>query len=209
MIHHQDNTRTNFRISNMSVPELPYIISSSEETFQSSLRRIIILFSKTTKSIDELLLHLTKSQDNDVEDDGISEITKSTSETKPSKYEPSSFRKPTQITKVDHFHQLMTQPWQIFTTAGLDGVAEDKILTITQSISENSISKSKRPRLLNTIQIIKADSCHQHITQTWNIVTQSTSGNSIPKYKTSRLQNPTQMIKVASCQRLNISKYEI
>ena len=41
--------------------------------------------------------------DNDVEDDGISEITKSTSKTKPSKSYPSIFRNPTKIIKVAHF----------------------------------------------------------------------------------------------------------
>ena len=52
--------------------------------------------------------------------------------TKPSKYDPSSFRKPTQLTKLDRFHQLMTLPWEIVTTAGLNGFSEDKISTITQ-----------------------------------------------------------------------------
>ena len=46
----------------------------------------------------------SSSADNDVEDDGLSEITKSTSKTKPSKSYPSIFRNPTKIIKVAHFH---------------------------------------------------------------------------------------------------------
>ena len=47
----------------MSVPELPYNISSPEETLQASIRRVIILCSNITKSIVELRSNLTKSQE--------------------------------------------------------------------------------------------------------------------------------------------------
>ena len=57
-------------------------------------------------------------------------------ETNPYKSDPSSFRKPTQLTKLDHFNQLMPLPWQIVIAAGPNGVAEDKISTITQSTSK-------------------------------------------------------------------------
>ena len=84
------------------------------------------------------------------------DITKPTSrkiavlaKTKPYKSDPSIFRKPTQLTKVAHFHQLMSKyhwliplTWQIFTVEGLDGFAEDNILMINQSTSEDSIYNS-------------------------------------------------------------------
>ena len=54
--HRQDNICTDFRISKISVPELPSEISSPEETFHNSLRRVYI-------SIDELHLEPTKSQE--------------------------------------------------------------------------------------------------------------------------------------------------
>ena len=38
--------------------------------------------------------------------------------------------------KVYHFHQLMSHTWKIVTSDNLDGVAEDNILTITQSTSK-------------------------------------------------------------------------
>ena len=98
-------------------------------------------------------------------------------EIKPSKSDPSSFRKPTQLTKVAHFHQLirkshqpMPQTWQIVVTEGFNGVAEDKISTITQSHSEDSIYKYKTSRLQKTTQMIKVVSFHQLMPQTWEIV---------------------------------------
>ena len=54
--HNHDNTRTNFRISNNSVPELPSYISSPEDTFHDSLRRVFILIGKMRS-------YLTKSQE--------------------------------------------------------------------------------------------------------------------------------------------------
>ena len=79
-------------------------------------------------------------------------------ETKPSKSDPSSFLKPTHLTKLAHLHQRMPLPWHIFTTAGIDGVDEDKILEITQSTSEDSIYKSETSRLQNPTQMIKVGS---------------------------------------------------
>ena len=80
------------------------------------------------------------------------------------------------------------------------------------------IYNSKASRLRKTTQMIKIGSCHQLMTQTWQIftaegldgisedniltITQSTSEDSIYKSKMSRLQNPTQMINLGSCHRL-------
>ena len=127
--------------------------------------------------------HQVSSQDNDIEDYGISEITQSTSETKPSKSDPSNFRKQTQLTKVVSFHQLMPRTWQIVTTEVIDGVAEDKISTITQSTSKNSIPKSEMACLQNLTQMIKVASLRLNISNS----------------KTSRLLNPIHIIKLASC----------
>ena len=75
---------------------------------------------------------------------------------------------------MNHLHQLITLPWNIVITEGLDGVSEDKILTIIQSTSKNNISKSKTSRLQNPIQIVKVASFLQLMTQPSQIVTQST-----------------------------------
>ena len=107
--------------------------------------------------------------------------------TKPSKSDLSNFRKPTQLTKLAHFHQLMPLPYKIDTTEGIDGVAEDKILTITQSTSEDSIHKSKTSGLRNPTQMIKKASCQQL---------------NISKSKTAFLGKPTQMIKIGIFHRL-------
>ena len=112
---------------------------------------------------------------------------------------PIKFLKPTQLIKVAHFPQLMPQTWQIVTTADLDGVAEDKILTINQSTSKNNISNSGTSLLRNPTSMIKVSSCHQIMPWPWQIVTQSTSKNNISMSKTSCHWNPTQMIKVSSC----------
>ena len=113
-----------------------------------------------------------------------SDITKPTSskivvsaKTKPSESGPSIFRKRTQLTKVEHFHQLirklhqlMPQTWNIVVTEGIDGVAEDKISKITQSTSEDSIHKYEMSRHWKTTQMIEVGSCHQLIPRTWQIV---------------------------------------
>ena len=65
------------------------------------------------------------------------------------------------MTKLDHFRQLMPLPCKIVTTAGLDDVSEDKISTIAQSTSKDSIHKSKTSRLRNLTQMIKVDSYQQ------------------------------------------------
>ena len=69
------------------------------------------------------------------------------------------------------FHRLITLTWKIVTAEGLDGVAEDKISTITQSTSEDIIYKSEMSRLKNPTQVIKLGSFHQLIPRTWHIVT--------------------------------------
>ena len=70
------------------------------------------------------------------------------------------------------------------------------------SFQRLNISGSKTLSLQNQVQIFKVASCHQLMSQPWNIVTQSTSEDSIYKSEMSRLWNPTQMIKVFSCQGL-------
>ena len=71
--------------------------------------------------------------------------------------------------------------------AGLYGVAEDKILTITQSTSEYIIYKSETSRLWNLTQMIKVASC-----QRLNIY----------ESEMSHLRKLTKMIKVGSCHQL-------
>ena len=257
--HRNDNTCAKFRISEMSVLELPCMISSTEEALYC-LMKITKLIDELRESmhsyLNELRSHLNKAHERNqtmynsmvaqlqnlkiqmqpqavpVSDLSLSkvnpqkifvsadidpdlypfqgttrflsklsnldpqtsrlqtqtrfvtplscvlepDITKPTSrkivvsaKTKPSKSDPSSFRKPTQMTKLSHFHQVMPLYCHIVTTAGLYGAAEDKKLTTTQSTSRDSIYKSEI-------------SC---------------------------LQNLTQMIKISSFQRLNISKSEM
>ena len=70
-----------------------------------------------------------------------------------------------------HFHQLLSHPWQIFTSDDLDAVVEDDELSeITKSKSETKPSKSEISRLRNLIQMIKVSSLHQLITGPWKIV---------------------------------------
>ena len=157
------------------------------------------LIDKLVENSDHIFhQYQSSSLENDVEDYGCLEITKSTSKAKPSKSDPSSFWNPTQLIKVDGFHQLMNRPCHIFTTAGLDGVYEDNILVITQSTSKNNISKSETSRLWNPTQVIKVSSCKQLTPQPWQIDTQATYKNNISKYETSQLQKPTEMIKLAN-----------
>ena len=83
------------------------------------------------------------SPDNYVEDDGISDITKSTSETNPSKSDPSSLLNQTQIIKVAHFHQLKYHTWQIVASDKLDGVSEDKNRKSTSQIPKPKFPSPK------------------------------------------------------------------
>ena len=73
-----------------------------------------------------------------IADNKISKITKSTSETNPSKSDPSSFRNPTQIIKVASFHQLMPCPWNIFTIEGLGPGQENDCVLQKPHIANNS-----------------------------------------------------------------------
>ena len=101
-------------------------IDSNKEYFDDKMKKLREIFDKIIENVDHLFHNYwISSQDNDVEDDGILVITKSTSKTKLSESYPSSFRKPTQLTKVAHFRQLISLPCQIVITAGLGGVAED------------------------------------------------------------------------------------
>ena len=70
-------------------------------------------------------------------------VTYVTSKIKIPKSETSRVQNPTHMITVASWHQLIPLPWQIVTTAGPDSVAEDNMLTITQSISKNNISKSE------------------------------------------------------------------
>ena len=78
---------------------------------------------------------------------------------------------PTQMIKVSSFHQLMPQNFHIVTAEGLDGVAEDEILKITQSTSEDSIYKSEMSCLRKPTHIIKVGSCQKLILLTWQVFT--------------------------------------
>ena len=91
------------------------------------------------------------------------------------KSKTSRLQNPTQMTKIGIFHQLMPRTWQIVTAEGLDGVAEDKFSTITQSTSEGSIYKSEMSRLQKLTQIIKIGIFHRLIPRTWWIVNQKVS----------------------------------
>ena len=115
------------------------------------------------------------------------------SETKPSKFNQSSFWKPTQMTKLAHFHQIIPLPWK-FVTSGLNGVDEDKFLTITQSTSKDIIHKSETSRLRNLTQMIKVAS-YQRL--------------SIYKSETPRLWKPAQMIKIGIFHRLMPRNWQI
>ena len=119
------------------VPLIRASIDTSKEDADNKMKKLkekpAYLLGKFIKNVDHIF-HQRRiySPDNDVEDDELLEITKSTSKTKPSKSDPSIFRNPTQMIKEDHFHQLMSHPWQIITSCNLDGVAKNNILTITQ-----------------------------------------------------------------------------
>ena len=89
-----------------------------------------------------------QSQAVPVSDISLSKVTSqkilASAETKPYKSDPSSFRKPTQLTKLAHFHQLMPLPWKFFTTSGLNGVAEDKFLQSPSHYTKTAFTSTKR-----------------------------------------------------------------
>ena len=107
-------------------------IDTNKEDADDTMKKVIdtlsSIFDKLIEKFDHIFhQYRISSQDNDVEDDWLSETTKSTSKTNPSKSDPSSFRKPAQLVKVAYLHQLVTRPWQVGTTEGFDGIAEDNI----------------------------------------------------------------------------------
>ena len=75
-------------------------IDENKEYADDKIKEIIDTLDYINDALIENINHIhhqykISSQYNDVEYDGISKITKSTSETKPSKYDPSNFRNPT------------------------------------------------------------------------------------------------------------------
>ena len=111
---------------------LKSVIHSNKEDADDNMKKLRETLASILEElieIVELMFHQKRisSPDNEFEDDGLSEITKSTSETNPSKSDPSSFQNPTQMIKGAHFHLLMSYPCHIVTSENLDGIAEDKI----------------------------------------------------------------------------------
>ena len=90
-------------------------IDANKEYYDDKMKTLRVttasIFDKLIGNVNHIFhQYQITSQENGVEDDGLSDITKSTSETKPYKSDPSSFRKPTQLVKLAHFHQLMSRP---------------------------------------------------------------------------------------------------
>ena len=91
-------------------------IYSKNEYFYKNIKNRMYTLPSIPDNLIENIDHIfhqyqISAPENEVEDDGLSEITKSTSKTKPSKSDLSGFWKLTQLIKMNHFHQLMPQPW--------------------------------------------------------------------------------------------------
>ena len=83
-----------------SIDARKYSIGANKEDFYGKMKKlrytIASIFYKLIVNVDHVFhQYQNSSQDVHVEDYGLSEIANSTSETKPSKYDSSSFRKPT------------------------------------------------------------------------------------------------------------------
>ena len=135
---------SNFKMSNLDDRFLlmQALIETNIDNILNIFREIFFsIHDKLIEILEHMFHHnIISSPDNDFEYDGISEITKSTSKTKPSKSDPSSFWNPTQMIKVAHFHQLISKPWHVVTSENLDSVAEYNISKITQSTSKTNLS---------------------------------------------------------------------
>ena len=73
-----------------------YSIDANKEYADDKMKKLrdslSYICDKIIENVEHMFHHIQISPpDNDVEDDGLSEITKSTSETKPSKSDPSVF----------------------------------------------------------------------------------------------------------------------
>ena len=76
------------------------VVDTNKEDYDEIMKKIREVLASLIEKLIENVDHIfhqnqISSPDNDVDDDGILEITKSTSETKPSKSDPSSFWNPT------------------------------------------------------------------------------------------------------------------
>ena len=71
-------------------------IDDNKEDLVDKMKKLWEIFDKIIENVKHLShQYIISSQYNDVEDDGILVITKSTSKNKPYKSDPSSFQKPT------------------------------------------------------------------------------------------------------------------
>ena len=109
-----------------------YLIDSNKVDADDKMKdfrdKLASILDKLVENCDHIFHQVRiSSPDNDVEDYGISEITKSASETRPSNFNPSFSQNPTHMIKVAHFHKLMSHPWHIVTLDDLEGVSEDNI----------------------------------------------------------------------------------
>ena len=177
---------------NILLDELRSNFTKSIEGLQSDLnkgqeRMVAQLYEQNQTMLQNPKLQM-QPQALPVSDLSLSKVTSQnifvSAKTKPSKYDPSSFWTPTQLTKLDHLRQLIPLPCKIVVKSGLGGVAEDKNLTITQLTSEDSISKSETSCLRNPTQVIKVSSCQQL---------------NIPKSETSPLWTKTRFATPLSC----------
>ena len=163
MSNHKQNSKLQRQpqavtISDLSISKVnsqEIIVSNDMDTNIDPVHGIAQVFSEPSNLDAQILRLQTQTRfvtplSCDLEPD----ITKPTSrkivvsdKTKLSKSDQSSFRKQTQLTKLAHLHQLMPLLCHIVRIAGIDSVDGDKISTITQSTSEDSINKSKTSRL--------------------------------------------------------------
>ena len=89
---------------NDRLPLMRYLIDANKDETDEKMEKFEFKLEKIVSRFDHMLHHnQISSPENYVEDDGISEITKSTSKTNPSKSELSNFRITTQTINVDHF----------------------------------------------------------------------------------------------------------
>ena len=71
-------------------------IDTNNEDLYDKMKKLWEIFDKIIENVNHLShQYIISSHYNDVEDDGILVITKSTSKNKPFKSDPSSFQKPT------------------------------------------------------------------------------------------------------------------
>ena len=135
-------TQTKLRIFKMSILDDRLLLTGAsieankEDAYQKT-KKLMDKLAYIRENLIEYFDHIFHqyqiySLENYFEDDGLQEINRSTYQTKPYKSDPSSFRNPTQLIKVSHFHQIMPRPWHIVTSSDLYDITEYNIQTITQ-----------------------------------------------------------------------------